>query len=92
MRTSSAHVKWILQVPCKSISVLRFTGKWGDYSFVLLESTRSIFYSPYSVNVTVTNELLEVYNFSQDIMFMIFFVILSLLPILYKKGDMLYIF
>ena len=58
---SSVHVRWILQVPRKSILVSRFTGKWVDYSFVLLESTRSIFYSPYSVNVTVTNELLEVY-------------------------------
>ena len=39
------HVRWILQVyPCKSITVSRFTGKWVDYSFVLLES-------PYSVNV-----------------------------------------
>ena len=70
MRALSAHVKWILQVPRKSIPILRFTGKWVDYSFVLLESTRSIFYAPYSVNVTVTNELL---NFSQDIMFYDFF-------------------
>ena len=42
--------------------VFQFTGKWVDYSFVLLESTRSIFYSPYPVNLTVTNELLEVYK------------------------------
>ena len=63
---SSAHVKSILQVQRKSIPVSRFTGKWVDYSFVLLESTRSgkwvdysfvllestcsISYSPYSVN------------------------------------------
>ena len=72
----SAHVKWILQVPRKSISILRFTGKWVDYSFVLLESTRSIFYSPYSVNVTVTNELLEVYKTlisAKTLCFMTFF-------------------
>ena len=32
------------------------------YSFVLLVSTRTIFYLPYSVNVTATNELWEVYK------------------------------
>ena len=46
---SFAHVKSMLQVPRKSIPVSWFTGKWVDYSFVLLESTRSISYSPYSV-------------------------------------------
>ena len=83
MRVLSAHVKWILQVPRKSIPILRFTGKWVDYSFVLLESTRSICYSPYSVNVTVINELLEVYKtlISAKTCFMTFFLILSLLPI-----------
>ena len=84
MRALSAHVKWILQVPCKSNPILRFTGKWVDYSFVLLESTRSIFYSPYSVNVTVTNELLEVFRTlisAKTLCFMTFFLILSLLPI-----------
>ena len=83
MRASSAHVKLILQVPRKSFPVLRFTGKWVDYSFVLLESTRSIFYSPYSVNVTVINELLEVYKTlisAKTLCFMTFFLILSLLP------------
>ena len=92
-RASSAHVRWILQVPCKSIPVSRFTGKWVDYSFVLLESTRSIFYSPYSVNVTLTNELLEVcktLNSAKTLCFMTFFLILYLLPI--QKGGMLYVF
>ena len=49
-----------------------------------LESTRSIFYSPYSVNVTVTNELLEVYKTlisAKTLCFMTFILILSLLPI-----------
>ena len=80
----SAHVKSMLQVLCKSIPVSRFTGKWVDYSVVLLESTRSISYSPYSVNVTVTNELLEVYKTlisAKALCFMTFFLILSLLPI-----------
>ena len=84
MRALSAHVKWILQVPRKSFPILRFTGKWVDYSFVLLKSTLSIFYSPYSVNVTVTNELLEVYKTlisAKTLYFMTFFLILSLLPI-----------
>ena len=57
--------------------------KCVDYSFVLLESTRSI-YSPYSVNVTVTNELLEVYQTlisAKTLCFMTFFLFLSLLPI-----------
>ena len=84
MRALSAHVKWILQVLRKTIPILRFTGKWADYSFVLLESTRSIFYSPYSVNVTVTNELLEVYKTlisAKTLCFMTFPLILSLLPI-----------
>ena len=84
MRALSAHVKWILQVLRKSNPILRFTGKWVDYSFVLLESSRSIFYSPYSVNVTVTNELLEVYKTlisAKTLCFMTFFLILSLLPI-----------
>ena len=77
----------MLQVPRKSIPVSRFTGKWVDYSFVLfvpLESTRSISYSPYSVNVTVTNELLEDYKTlisAKTLCFMTFFLILSLLPI-----------
>ena len=84
MRASSAHVKWILQVPRKSIPLLPFTRKWVDYSFVLLESTRSIFYSPFSVNVKVTNELLEVYKTlisAKTLCVMTFFLILSLLPI-----------
>ena len=62
-------------------------GKWVDYSFVLLESTRSIFYSPYSVDVTVTNELLEVYKTlisAKTLCFMTFFLISPLLPI--QKG------
>ena len=66
----------MLQVPRKSIPVSRFTGKWVDYSFVLLESTRSISYSPYSVNFTVTNELLEVYKTlisAKTLCFMTFF-------------------
>ena len=49
-----------------------------------LESTRSISYSPYSVNVTETNELLEVYKTlisAKTLCFMTFFLILSLLPI-----------
>ena len=66
-------------------AVSRFTGNWVDYSFVLLESTRYIFYSPYSVNVTVTNELLEVNKkliSAKTLCFMTFFsLILSLLPI-----------
>ena len=77
----------------KSIPVSRFTGKWVDYSFVLLESTRSIFYSPYSVNVTVTNELLEVYKTlisAKTLCFMTFFLILSLLPI-QKGGYVVYL-
>ena len=81
---SSAHVKSMLQVLRKSIPVSRFTGKWVDYIFVLLESTRSISYSPYSVNVTVTNELYEVYKTlisAKTLCFMTFFLILSLLPI-----------
>ena len=49
------------------------------------EMTRNpIFYSPYSVNVTVTNELLEVYKTlisAKTLCFMTFFLILSLLPI-----------
>ena len=80
MRALPAHVKWILQVPRKSIPILRFTGKWVDYSFV----PRSIFYSPYSVNVTVTNELLEVYKTlisAKTLCFMTFFLIRSLLLI-----------
>ena len=84
MRVLSAHVKWILQVPRKSIPISRFTGKWVDNSFVPLESTRSICYSPYSVNVTVINELLEVYKTlisAKTLCFMTFFLILSLLPI-----------
>ena len=84
MRVLSAHVKWILQVLHKSITILRFTGRWVDYSFVLLESTRSICDSPYSVNVTVINELLEVYKTlisAKTLCFMTFFLILSLLPI-----------
>ena len=84
MRALSAHVKWILQVPRKSIPILQFTGKWVDYSFVLLESTRSIFYSPYSVNVTVASELLDVFKTlisAKTLCFMTFFLILSLLPI-----------
>ena len=74
-----------------NITVSRFSRKWVDYSFVLLESTRSIFYSPYSVNVTVTNELLENANFSQDIMFYDFFPY-SVIVTSTKKGDILYIF
>ena len=92
-RASSAHVKSILQLPCKSIPVSQFIGKWVEYSFVLLESTRSIFYSPYSVNVTVTNELLEVYKTlisAKTLCFMTFFLILSLLPIL-KGGYVVYL-
>ena len=88
----SAHVKSILQVPRKSIPVSQFTGKWVDYSFVLLESTRSIFYSPYSVNVTVTNELLEVYKTlisAKALCFMTFSLFRHCYQ--YKKGDMLYI-
>ena len=57
-----AHVKWTLQVPFKSIPVSWFTRKRVDYCFVLFVSTRSIFYLPYSVNVTATNELWEVYK------------------------------
>ena len=94
MRALSAHVKWILQVPRKSIPILRFTGKWVNYSFVLFESTRSIFYSPYSVNVTVTNELLEVYLrtliSAKTLCFMTFFLILSLLPI-HEGGYVVYL-
>ena len=77
----------------KSIPVSRFTGKWVDYSFVLLESTRTIYFSPYSVNVTVTNELLEAYKTlisAKTLCFMIFFLILSLLPI-QKGGYFVYI-
>ena len=84
MRVLSAHVKWILQVTRKSIPILRFTGKWVDYSFVLLESTRYICYSHYSVNVTVFNELLEVYKkliSAKTLCFMTFFLILLLLTI-----------
>ena len=93
MRVLSAHVKWILQVPRKSIPILRFTGKWVDYSFVLLESTRSICYSPYSVNLTVINELLEVYKTlisAKTLCFMTFFLILSLIPI-QEGGYVVYI-
>ena len=93
MRVLSAHVKWILQVPRKSIPILRFTGKWVDYSFVLLESTRSICYSPYSVNGTVINELLEVYKTlisAKTLCFMTFSLFCHCYQ--YKKGDMLYIF
>ena len=84
----------MLQVPRKSIPVSRFTGKWVDYSFVLFESTRSISYSPYSVNVTVTNELLEVYKkliSAKTLCFMTFFpysVIVTNTKS--KKGDILY--
>ena len=69
--------------------VSRFTGKWVDYSFVLFESTRSISYSPYSVNVTVTNELLEFFKTlisAKTLCFMTFFLILSLLSIQKAKG------
>ena len=54
------HVKLTLQA--KKFPVSRFTGTCVDYSFVLWESTRSSFYSPYSVNVTATNELWEIYK------------------------------
>ena len=85
----------MLQVSRKSIPVSRFTGKWVDYSFVLLESTRSISYSPYSVNVTVTYELLEVYKTlisAKTLCFMTFFLILSLLPIQKaKRGYVVYL-
>ena len=89
----------MLQEPRKSIPVSRFTGEWVDYSFVLfvlLESTHSISYSPYSVNVTVTNELLEDYKTlisAKTLCFMTFFpysVIVTNTKS--KKGDMLYIF
>ena len=75
-------------------SVSRFNGKCVDYSVVLLESTRSHFYSPYSVNVTVTNELLEVYKTlisAKTLCFMTFFSLFCQCY-QYKKGDMLYIF
>ena len=71
----------------------RFTGKWLDYSFVLLESTRSIFYSPYSVNVAITNELLEVFKTfisAKTLCFMTFLLIPSLLPI-QKRGYVVYL-
>ena len=67
----------------KVFPVSRFSGKCVEYSFVLLESTRSIFYSPYSVKVTITNELLDVYKTlisAKTLCFMTFFLILSLLP------------
>ena len=58
-----------------------------------MESTRSMFYSPYSVNVTVTNELLEVYKTlisAKTLCFMTSFLILSLLPI-QKRGYVVYL-
>ena len=50
-------------------------------------------YSPYSMNVTVTNELLEVYKTLisvKALCFMTFFLILSLLPI-QKGGYVVYL-
>ena len=64
------------QIACKSIGVSWFTEKRVDYSFVLLVSTRSIFDLPYSVNVTATNELWEVYKvliLAKTLCFMTFF-------------------
>ena len=82
-----AKEKYFLAQTLKSILVSHFTGKWVDYSFVFLESTRSIFYSPYSVNVTVTNELFEVYKTlisAKTLCFITVVLIPSLLPI--QKG------
>ena len=69
------------------------TGKQVDYSFVFLVSTRFIFDLPYSMNVTATNELWEVYKvliLAKTLCFMTFFPILSLLPI-QKGGNAAYL-
>ena len=70
----------------------KYSGITVFQKVVLLESARSIFYSPYSVNVTVTNELLDVYKTlisAKTLCFMTFSLFCHCYQ--YKKGDMLYI-